>query len=95
MKKLFLILALLAATLSLASIIWFSVSGPVLVEWYQLGSVCEQPLIILNPLRDRNAENAADDFLENLQGGNLESLYDVVADRERLQHLRMRESDER
>jgi len=68
---------------------------PILVEWYygiNFGSVCDPPFIILNRLRNRESEKAADVFLEKLKGGKLEILSEVVSDFERLEDIKNKES---
>ncbi len=68
---------------------------PVLVEWYSgmyFGSICDPPFVVLNPLRDRQAELVAVEFLESIKAGNLEVLNDAVSEPERLLMIKEHES---
>lgn len=75
--------------------IWLLNAKPVLVEWYygiNFGSICDPPFVILNPLRERQAENSANEFLEKLKSKKLEILDMVISDNEKLENVKNSEA---
>lgn len=96
MKRVAGILGAAFVLLTLGFAIWFLISGPVLVEWHygiRYGAICDPPLVVLNPLRNKEGERVADDFLARLQKGDFSTLDNVLPDPERREHVRMRESE--
>lgn len=85
MKKHILLAALV---LSIAMVIWFLVAGRALVEWQGLGAVCDPPFVVLNPLRNREPEQSAADFLSQLQGGDFAQLARAVQDDDKREMIR-------
>lgn len=69
---------------------------PVLIEWHYgitYGSICDPPFVVLNPLRNREGENSADEFLSQLKTGNWGVLNDLNLDAERLEQIKHGESN--
>jgi hypothetical protein len=95
LKKIQVISAILLLCVGLISF-WLLTAGPVLVEWYygiNFGAICDPPFVILNPFRNKDAEFAADGFLNELKKGNTDVLNQTVSDIERREHFRLRESE--
>ena len=96
LKKLaLLVAAILLLVISLGLTVWFAASGPVLVNWHygvRYGAICDPPFVILNPLRNRDAERVADEFLSQLKDGNIHVLDSVVSDSDRLEHFKLSET---
>ena len=72
-------------------------TGPVLVESYLMadlfGSISDAPVIVLNPMRDRTPELAADKFLAQLGRGDARTaLAGVCANGEEFERLADRET---
>jgi hypothetical protein len=94
MKKTVFISGSLIGILVILAAIWLSIAGPVLVEWHygiNFGAICDPPIVILNPLRNREYERVADRFLAELKNGNITILDELISDQERLEHIRLRE----
>ncbi|CAN5629956.1 hypothetical protein BH24ACI1_BH24ACI1_22520 [soil metagenome] len=94
-QKIALIIGVVSTFLFSSTFVWLTNAKPVLVEWHygiNFGSVCDPPFVILNPLRKREAEKVADEFLEKLKEGKLEVLDETVSDSERLEHIKSNES---
>ncbi len=89
------IIGIVLVILFLATFVWLMNAKPVLVKWYygiNYGSICDPPFVVLNPLRNREAEKVADEFLEKIKAGKLELLNEIVSDAERLEHIKSSES---
>lgn len=89
MKK-YVLLGILGMSIGL--VIWFSVAGRSLVEWKGRGNVCDPPLAVLNPLRDRDPERSVDEFLARIQGGDFAQLARAVQDDDKREMIRSLET---
>ena len=88
--KLYLFIGLILFTLVF---IWLINAKPILLKWnYDPTSACSQPLVILNPLRNREVEKIADEFLEKIKEGNYEVIDKVVPDLDTREFFKENES---
>jgi hypothetical protein len=94
MKKFYLLGGALIVGAVAGLLIWLSTTDrPVLIEWHDPAAVCDPPIVILNPLRNRDAERVADDFVARLQRHDFELLDRAIDDGEFRERVRNRESE--
>lgn len=88
--------AILVCILTFIVSVWLMNAEPVLIEWHygiKYGSICDPPFVVLNPFRNREAENSANEFLSQLKTGNLGILDNLNLDVERLEQIKNGESN--
>ena len=86
---------ILVCVLTISTFVWLMNAKPVLIEWHygiKFGAICDPPFVILNPFRNREGENSADEFLKQLKIGNLDVLDDLNLDVEKLEQIKDGES---
>jgi hypothetical protein len=92
-KKFLTVTVLVLTFLTIGTFVLLLNAKPVLVEWHY-GSICDPSFVILNPLRNREAESVVDNFLETIKSGNLEVINNIkTTDLDRLKQIKDAESE--
>ena len=91
-------IALVIATLLIITVLLLS--RPMLLKTYlfanMFGTLSDPPLTVMNPLRDKAPENAANNFLKQLQNEEPAALLrDVIKDEPAFQHISQMEKEHR